>query len=223
VTAAQYAAGIPQCSANQCSGLLGGNPNLQPERATSFNLGATLTPSFLSGFSGSVDYWQIRIKNVIGAVPPGLLLQGCLSSGDPFLCAKVVRNTTNGALVGTSITGGGYVDQTALNTGEVKTSGVDFQGTYSLHLRPSLGALNFGFNGVLLLSSDTTPYPGSGSYDCTGLFGALCQTVNPRWRHTLLMTWATPWNVDLSATWRYFRGVSIDNNDPNPLLHGGPW
>ena len=220
VTAAQYAAGIPQCSANQCSGLLGGNANLQPERATSFNLGATLTPSFLSGFSGSVDYWQIRIKNVIGAVPPGLLLQGCLSSGDPFLCAKVVRNTTNGALVGTSITGGGYVDQTALNIGEVKTSGVDFQGTYSLHLRPSLGALNFGFNGVLLLSSDTTPYPGSGSYDCTGLFGALCQTVNPRWRHTLLMTWATPWNVDLSATWRYFRGVSIDNNDPNPLLHG---
>ena len=220
LTAAQYAAGVPQCSANQCGALVGGNPNLKPERATSFNFGVTLTPSFLSGFSGSVDYWQIRMKDVIGAVPGGLILQGCLNTGDPFLCSKIVRNTTTGGLVGASVSGGGYIVQTALNIGEVKTSGVDVQAAYSLHLRPSLGALNFGLNGVLLLASDTTPYPGSGSYDCTGLFGSLCQTVNPRWRHNLLTTWATPWDVDVNATWRYMRGVSLDNNDSNPLLHG---
>ena len=32
------------------------------------------------------------------------------------------------------------------------------------------------------------------------------------------MTWATPWDVDFSANWRYLSGVKLDGNQTNPLL-----
>jgi outer membrane receptor for ferrienterochelin and colicin len=33
------------------------------------------------------------------------------------------------------------------------------------------------------------------------------------------MTWATPWSLSASATWRYLGPVSDDNNAPDPTLH----
>ena len=34
-------------------------------------------------------------------------------------------------------------------------------------------------------------------------------TPNPKWRHKFRVTWSSPWDVDLSAQWRYFSGVSF--------------
>ena len=220
VTAAQYNAGsVPQGSASQLSQLIGGNVNLKPERANSITVGATISPRAAPNFTASVDYYRIEIKDEIGAIPPGQLLQGCLNTGDPFFCSKIFRNPANGGLTGSSVAGGGYIDQTVLNIGGIKVDGVDFQGAYKWKLG-GMGSLTFALNGALLLSSVTTPYPGSPTYDCAGLFGSICQTVDPRWRHTLRTTWATPWDVDLSLNWRYIGAVSLDNNDPNPLLSG---
>jgi outer membrane receptor protein involved in Fe transport len=44
--------------------------------------------------------------------------------------------------------------------------------------------------------------------------------VNPHWRHNLRLTWETPWNVLLSAQWRFIGPTSFDNNSTNPLLAG---
>jgi iron complex outermembrane receptor protein len=44
--------------------------------------------------------------------------------------------------------------------------------------------------------------------------------VNPHWRHNLRFTWDTPWNVLLSAQWRFIGPTSFDNNSTNPLLQG---
>jgi outer membrane receptor protein involved in Fe transport len=43
----------------------GGNPDLQPETATSDNLGLIFTPRFLPGFTLNVDYWRIQKINAI--------------------------------------------------------------------------------------------------------------------------------------------------------------
>jgi iron complex outermembrane recepter protein len=75
-------------------------------------------------------------------------------------------------------------------------------------------------NGAYQLSNDTTPLPGGGTYDCTGLFGPTCQTVNPRWRHTARASWDLRPGLSFSATWRFLGGVKLDNNDSNPLLLG---
>ena len=220
VTAAQYNSGsIPQGSASQLTQLIGGNTQLKPERANSISFGATLAPRALPNFTASIDYYRIDLKDEITAIPPGLLLQGCLNSGDPFFCNKIVRNPANGGLTGSTVAGGGYIVQTALNIGGVKVDGIDVQGAYRWRLG-SMGTLNFALNGALLLGSVVTPYPGSPTYDCAGLYGSLCQTVDPRWRHVFRTTWASPWDVDLALTWRYIGSVSLDNNDPNPLLLG---
>jgi iron complex outermembrane recepter protein len=220
VTAAQYNSGsIPQGTGSQLSQLAGGNVQLKPEKADSYSFGATFTPSFLPGFSGSIDYYQIKLKDEIGAVPAGLLLQECLNTGAPQFCSKIVRNPVDGSLTGATISGGGYIVQTALNVGAATIDGIDFQSTYKLPLA-SLGSLGFALNGALLLKDETQPFPGGPSYDCAGLFGLICGTVNPRWRHNLRTTWSTPWNLQFAATWRFIGKVSLDNNDPNPLLFG---
>ena len=220
-TAAQYNSGsIPQGTGSQLSQLIGGNVNLKPETATSMSLGATLTPHAIPGLTGSIDYWRIKLTDEIGAIPPGLLLQECLNTGTPFFCSKIVRNPQNGSLTGASVAGGGYIVQTDINIGAVQIDGIDVQSTYKLPLGGRAGTLIFALNGALLLSDKTTPYPGSPDYNCTGLYGALCQTVNPRWRHTLRTTWVAPGEVEVTLNWRFLGPVTLDNNDPNPLLSG---
>ena len=141
-----------------------------------------------------------------------------MCSSDLF-CSKIVRNPVDGSLTGASVSGGGYIVQTSLNIGAATVSGIDFQSTYKLPLA-SFGSLGFALNGALLLKDQTQPFPGGPTYDCAGLFGVVCGTVNPRWRHNVRTTWSTPWNVQLAATWRFIGKVSLDNNDPNPLLNG---
>jgi outer membrane receptor for ferrienterochelin and colicin len=76
------------------------------------------------------------------------------------------------------------------------------------------------FAGTVNLANTTTPFPGAHTYDCAGLFGSSCQTVNPRWRHNLRTSWESPWNVEMSLNWRFIGKVGNDNNDPNPQLSG---
>ncbi len=219
-TAAYNAGTIPQGTGSQLTSEVGGNPNLKAEKADSFSLGVTFAPHALPRFSGSVDYFQIKLKDQIGGIPPGILLNGCLQSGNPTFCGGIVRNHRDWGLTGATLAGGGYIIQTVLNSGGTKLSGVDLQGVYRMDLNSGWGSVALALNGALLLKNISQSYPGSGTYDCAGLFGNLCQTVNPRWRHTLRSTWVAPHGVEVAATWRFIGGVSLDNNDANPLLFG---
>jgi len=221
VTAAQYNSGsIPQGTGSQLSQLQGGNLQLKPEKADTYSVGVTVTPASVPGLSASIDYYQIKLTDEIGAIPPALLLQQCLNTADPFFCSKIVRNVANGGLSGSTIAGGGYFVQTALNIGAQTLDGIDVQGTYRQPLPDGFGSLSFALNGALLLKSQTQPFPGGPSYNCAGLYGVICGTVDPRWRHNLRTTWSMPWNLELAATWRFIGKVSLDNNDSNPLLYG---
>jgi len=108
--------------------------------------------------------------------------------------------------------------QTNVNLGSVLTSGIDMQLAYTQDLPPGFGNVHFDMNGTWLQHSITTPVPGGPSYDCAGLFGFTCQTVNPRWHHIFRTTWNTPWDASASLTWRYIGAVGQDANTGNPLL-----
>ena len=230
VTAAQYGNGgttdkIVQCPAGQCAVLGGGNLKLTPERANTYSVGFTLTPSFIRGFTGSLDYYDIKLENVISTVGQQIILDNCLNTGEAQFCQNVVRSP-NGNLFGTSIAGGGYIRDTNVNTGGSETSGIDVQAAYNLHLNDlglseGLGVLQFSFVGTELLKSTATPFPGAHTYDCAGLYGPTCQTVNPKWRHTLRTTWESPWNLLLSAQWRYIGSVGLERNTSDPTLTNG--
>lgn len=233
VTAAEYGNGgstnkIVQCPAGQCAVLNGGNRNLSPERASTFTVGFTVQPSFLSGFTGSVDYWNIKLLNTISKIPLAFTLNQCLTTGNPIFCANVVRNPA-GLLFGTSVAGGGFINGTNVNIGANWASGIDFQGSYRMPLgtlsmiglSDDYGSLTFTFTGSELLTFKTTPTPGAHTYDCAGLFGPTCQTVNPNWRHNLRVSWQTPWPVLLSAQWRYIGATKLETNTHDPTLTNG--
>jgi iron complex outermembrane recepter protein len=220
VTPAQYNNGsIPQGTAAQLSEETSGNPNLKPEQADTYTLGVNFAPRRIPHLTGSIDYYHIRIKDEIGVIPYLLILSNCAGSGDPLYCSQIVRQPKTGSLNGNSIASGGYVIQENYNLGTALNSGVDVQLNYKVDLPRGIGDAVFGLNGTYLLRDETTPLPGSPTYDCAGLFGFTCQTVNPRWRHLLRMTLETPWRVSATLTWRYIGAVSQDNNSSDPTLH----
>ncbi len=223
VTAAQYGNGsttntIPQAANGQLSQLTGGNQNLSPETSNSWTAGLTFTPERVPGLTGSIDYFHIAIDGEVSTIPAAVIMSKCLADSDPTYCSQIVRNPATGSLTGATIAGGGYFIQTNVNIGAALSSGVDVQANYKLPLG-RLGALLFGLNGSYLQHFESTPLAGEHTYDCAGLFGFTCQTVNPRWRHIFRTTWQLPGSVDVAATWRYIGTVANDNNDNDPTLH----
>jgi iron complex outermembrane receptor protein len=225
VTAAQYGH-IGQCPASQCKQLLGGNPGLAPETSDTKSFGIVLTPTFLDGFTATIDYFDIKVNQAISSVSPGIALNSCLA-GNLSLCSLVHRDP-NGLLFTTA----GYVIATNTNTGFLGTKGVDFEGNYNVDLNDwnvhGAGSLAFNFVGTWTEQKIFEPYTGSTAtlggktftdYDCAGLYGQTCGVPTPTWRHKLRATWATPWDVDLSLAWRHMGGTTFDGNSPNAFLH----
>jgi len=229
ITAAQYGNGgttntVPQGTGSQLSQLTGGNPNLEPETADTYTIGFTLTPTFLPNFTGSIDYYHIKITNLIGVSSPTTAMSDCLATGNPDSCALIVRSKNTGGLNSATIAGGGYFIQTGVNFKGANAnlfSGIDVQAAYKLELPPSLGSLTFALNGAYMLKNQSTS--DGASSDCAGLFGSTCQTVNSRWRHNLMITWHSIADVDVSLKWRYLSAVGLDNNDSNPAFLGAEY
>jgi len=220
---------IPQCSAAQCTGLFSGNPNLKPEVANTFTIGGVFTPTFLDGFTLTVDYYDIKVKGLISVIPQSVILGVCAESGDPGFCSLIQRGQ-GGQLEGTG-NGSGQVISTTTNTGYLQTKGIDFEANYQADLNDwglgNSGALQANFIGTYtqnLITEPTSPallkeagFPTT--YDCAGLFGLVCGTPVPKWRHKLRVTWSSPWDFDLSLAWRSMSSVRLDANQTNPLLN----
>jgi len=220
VTAAQYG-NIAPCAGNQCGQLSGGNPDLKPETANTYTVGLTVTPTSVPGFSGSIDFFNIDLKNEISQIPEAYTFNQCLTTGAPEFCSNVVRNHVTGALSGATAAGGGYVLDTNANIAQVVVRGIDVQSSYRYSLPAAWGTVSTTFTGSYLLNNLTTPAPGQHTFDCAGLFGPNCNdTVNPRWRHNMRVNWETPFQVIFSAQWRFIGKVGLDNNDPDPSLFG---
>ncbi len=226
-------AGVPhsgtallECPANQCNQLVGGNASLKPEIGDTRSIGVVLTPTFLDGFTATVDYFNIDVTNAISSVSPTVTLAQCYPSNasgkapNAFFCSLVHRSA------GGQIFGAGFVTATTTNTGFEHTKGWDMEANYNFNfdswsMTQGYGALQFAFVGTYLQSFAVEPLPGLGSYDCAGLYGQTCGTPEPKWRHRLRTTWATPWDVDFSANWRYLNGVNLDTNTTQALLTNG--
>ncbi|UNU41426.1 TonB-dependent receptor [Sphingopyxis sp. YF1] len=73
------------------SGLTQGNENLKPEKADSWNIGAVITPRFLPGFSASVDYFRIDLKDAIDTITAQEIVNRC-DEGRQEYCAAITED-----------------------------------------------------------------------------------------------------------------------------------
>ena len=140
VPASQRFVGAPfvNCPARTASTsfLSGGNITLQEERGKSITLGVVIEPSFVPGLSLTVDYYDIKVKNLIAAPSLANLLGLCFDSSTPFatnpFCAATATNPT-GLLPRDPATG--FFDEFAAQSGGVnfaaqRTKGFDIDLAY---------------------------------------------------------------------------------------------
>ena len=218
--------GTPANPAGQYNGLLGGNPNLDPETATTKTLGVILQPSFVPRLAFTIDWFNIKVKDAIQGFGADAILTQCiagttsLTSVDPA-CALINRDAAGSIW----LTPGGFVIDTPNNEGKVETSGFDFNGSYNLPVG-DLGRLSATFLGTWLKhykvdNGLTEPY------DCAGLYGPICSGAAvasgapmPKWRHKVRTTLQMPNGIGWSLQWRMVGSVDAETLEESNSLNG---
>ncbi len=203
--------------AGQYNFLQGGNTHLTPEESDTYSYGIILTPRFAPGLAVTIDYFDIKIDNTISTFGSENTLRACLNNGDADACSRVHRNPQGQLWVGS-----GNVTDTNINIGSVQTKGYDLNVTYTGVEMGRFGSLNFNLTGTLLDELITSPGPGIDPYDCVGFYSSSCSANSvgvptPEWRHRFRTSWATPWNLDLSLTWRHLDSVKGFGFDPTRI------
>ena len=203
---------VSENPAQQYNGLIGGNPNLNPEIADTWTVGVVLQPRFLPGFALSVDYFDIKLKGAITGIGADVIVAQCTQTADPYFCSLVHRDQF-GSLWRSA---DGFITDTTQNIGGVATKGIDINGSYTREVG-SIGTVGLTFVGTYLkeLSADTGV---SGSYDCAGLYGNACGVPSPKWRHQARLSWNSPSGIGASLRWRYFSKVKVDASSSNTNL-----
>jgi outer membrane receptor protein involved in Fe transport len=197
--------------AGQYNTLSGGNPNLQPEVADTWTAGAVLTPrKFLPGFTATLDYYDVKIKETIGSLGSNDILNTCATTGQ--LCNLIHRDS----YYTTWLTTQGYVITANANVGQLRSQGLDVTGSYTRPVPHDLGAFSINFIGTYLIKE----YVNTGlyDYDCVGLFGNTCGVPTPKWRHLSRFSWETPWKVTITAGWRFIGPVMEDSGSSQVAL-----
>jgi iron complex outermembrane receptor protein len=94
-----------------------GNAALQPETAYTRTLGFVYSPSWLPGFSGSLDWYRININNRITAVGASYVADQCYTAGISSFCSSIKRDPITGEI--TTLARGNA------NLGKMETEGLD--------------------------------------------------------------------------------------------------
>jgi iron complex outermembrane recepter protein len=185
----------------------GGNPDLREEEAKTYTLGVVFAPTSAPGLSATVDYYNIKIDGYIAPVPTDTIGSLCFDEFNQAYCSLITRNAL------------GQIDTFEafnLNSGGLKTSGIDVTLAYGLPIGPLLGSedvrVNFSFNGSRLLNYAYTPVVGVDyTVDCEGRFGAQCGVPTPKWRHTARVGFDFT-GLTASVQWRYLGKVRDDDD-----------
>jgi iron complex outermembrane receptor protein len=145
-----------------------GNPNIEPEEATTYSVGAVFE---FDRFNATIDYWMFDFKNPMTVETTADLLNimfpsvGGVRSTRNCGVAEYAAIQQRFTFAGTNDTAGcllgvnnilAYRTQ-YINGGGIKTSGVDFQANFDLGDIFD-GALTAGFDGSYLLKYDEDPY-----------------------------------------------------------------
>jgi iron complex outermembrane receptor protein len=213
--------GVPTLGspAGQYNGLLGGNSQLKPEVGKTTDVGIVFTPTFLPGFSATIDYTDIKITNVITSYGPNLIQDNCVLSGNAasYFC-QLIHRDPNGTLWASPQ---GYTDDPLLNIAGLENKSVDV-GLADRFDLGAIGRLRSRLDGTYLLKLLTTPGGGVAAYDCAGRFGPTCTPITPKWRHRFSVDWDTP-VVGLSTgfVWRYFGSATSTYLNPSSPDYAG--
>jgi outer membrane receptor protein involved in Fe transport len=180
----------------------GGNPELKPETSDSTTLGMVWRPN--NDFDLTVDYWDIRIDDVVYTLSYLQLMNLCvdLPSIDNLYCAAVTRNTDTqnvNPVVGIQLPMGAGVAVKAQtdNIARMKANGVDVAINWFMDAGP--GRLGFRLAGTYLIEQvlETTPGIAAGNQIVDGAY------TSPNLRLNLTTTYDVG-NFGVALSTRYW-------------------
>lgn len=216
---------INQPTAGQANITTGGNLKLKPEVANTWTVGAVVRPSFLSGFSATIDYYHIKITKAITTPTPGDLIDACFgsitaTSATNPACTVIRRNPISGALDGSPADTPGLFGVLS-NNGTLATDGIDLTFDYRHNLGSIMGTpakIAFNFGGNWTHHDKFKATPSSVNRDCVGYFSANC-TPAPKYTWTERTTLSLG-KVDLSLLWRHLSGLKYEGLAPDCIARG---
>lgn len=194
--------------------VISGNLSLSPETANTYNIGfvfnSPMKGGLFSDFSLSIDYYNIKIRNVISTVPGLTVLTNCfnLNGANPTYsnanesCALINRDPVSGQILN--------VATPFQNLGTLETDGIEAQVQWSipvpfLHesgrfaLGSAIGWLN-NYNIQLLPGAPVLDYAGV-SVGGAGP-GAVPPRATPRWKALTTIAYRSDL-FGLGLRWRY--------------------
>jgi outer membrane receptor protein involved in Fe transport len=172
-----------------------GNGDLSEETASTFTLGAVLTPNLgLGRFSATVDYYDIDIKDYVIALGAQTFLNRCRDTANPNSpeCLRIHRDPVTGQV--------DNVDTTIANEGRLKTSGIDVGLNYSV----PFSDLGLGIGGRLRVQEllswvDSFDFNG---FELAGTSGGGIGGTIPEWKSTLTVAYDSD-DFTAQMRWNY--------------------
>jgi iron complex outermembrane recepter protein len=130
----------------------GGNPKLKPETSSSTQIGFVYSPSYLTGFNATVDWYKYTVRNVISSIQPNEVLDNCYELGIAADCALFQRSAADNFQVSNLFMG-------AENQGYMDTAGYDVDLSYTLP-KFSFGQFKIDSHSTYITKFNVLQYPG---------------------------------------------------------------
>lgn len=154
-----------------------GNPNLQPQTSTAWNVGGTLRPA--AGLTASVDWFRFDFKNLISTENASQLV---LDDPTGALTGRVFRDAAGQPI---------RVILQYFNAARVVASGIDFDVGYE-HDFEGLGTVGLNIAGTYLPTYTWTLTPGAASQNWAGETNdRRSGAPTPKWRALARLNWAS--------------------------------
>jgi iron complex outermembrane receptor protein len=183
-----------------------GSLGLRPEKSRNITFGAVFSPRSAreggGNFNAEVNYYDIRVRNAIGAVDPNLTLNNCALRGDAASCALVIR-TANGFV--------NEIDGTLQNLDSISTRGID--ATINYHSpRTRYGTLGLSANATFLLKYVLSASNGFVVLDRRGTERGSPDQAFPKVKYNGTIDWSLG-DIAASFTGRYVDAVTEINGN----------
>jgi len=201
-----------------------GNPNLEPEEADTWTLGAVIDfgrgTGVFSDISLAIDYYDIEVNKAIGEQSADIVMRQCVDPAfnptfdpnSPF-CDGFRRNQT-GAI--------GNLQRTFLNNGRFRTSGIDLQLNWGFDLGP--GRFNVASLVNVLLEKESAELPTDALVDYKGTFGPNQNGLNgSSYDYQALTSFTYLFDkLELGLRWQHLPSIKAANAaiDPNTKITG---
>jgi outer membrane receptor protein involved in Fe transport len=196
----------------QLNAIKGGNANLTAEEGNSFTLGFVYEPSWLDGFSTTVDLWQVKLDDAIGTYGTQNILNDCFgstaSAPSPF-CSLYTRRSNGEVEI--------LFDKRA-NKGTVETAGVDIGLRYRMDT--DIGKFRFNVDATYLDKYDVDVVFNGEVLSTQQNAGTFLSSANggegnySKWRALGNISWSKD-IFDVSWTMRYVDGFTVGSLEPD--------